>query len=116
MKLVLVSLLLMGSQAFAGGAVVSGGKTNSAILVYENALNWETRKLIYAEIDSLFNLGLLSNYESVTDSSGQQVMCAQFKLLSKYNETAATLMQIAENAGVPDSVQSAGACRFDVVN
>jgi hypothetical protein len=114
MKSVLLAItLLLGTHAFAGGAVVAGGKTNSAILVYESDLNWEYRKLIYAEIEKQFELGMLSQYESVTDSEGKVAMCAHFKLLKTYNDATKTLQDIAVEAGKPTAVKSVGSCVFD---
>jgi hypothetical protein len=114
MKSVLLSIMfLLGAKAFAGGAVVAGGKTNAGILVYESEISWEYRKLIYSEIEKQFELGMLAQYESVTDPQGKVAVCAHFKLLKTYNDATKALKDIATEAGKPEAVKSVGGCIFD---
>ena len=63
-------------NSFAGGAIVAGGKTNSAVVIYEDKLDEVSRQLILNEIGKQLALGKISGYGLVSDQNGNPVRCA----------------------------------------
>lgn len=115
MKQILTALLALTLSvvAHASGAIVAGGKTNSAIVIYEDKLDDVTKQIVLNELGKQLALGMISGYGWVKDENGVPAKCAQFGLLKTYAESARFLLAVAEKANSPDAIRSVGGCRFD---
>lgn len=113
--LLALSLFAFAQNSFAGGAVVAGGKTHTAILVYENYLTQWSVDQVHAEITRLFETReqpQILGYREVTDENGETVMCAAFASSIVGKAAQVNLEAIAKQGGMPDAVRSVGGCTF----
>ena len=114
--IIMFSLLMLTINSYAGGVIVAGGKTHTAILVDEDLLGPDISVEIHKKLESFLDeRPVFDRYESVTDDNGKKFMCASFGSSVVGSKPFEILKEIATNAGAPSAIRT-GACRFDIIN
>lgn len=109
-------ILTVSVSAHASGAIVAGGKTNSAIVFYEDKLDETTKRIVLNELGKQLALGMISSYGWIRDENGLPAKCAQFGLLKTYSDSVTFLLATAEKANLNGAIRSVGRCVFGAVH